>query len=100
MLARPTHLGLCGKREGDTVARMRRLLDLPNAARLLSAKIIRRHAEDHQPPLVVTLPQLLQAGILRRVAALRGGVDDQDGLPRVVRKPDVAALERREGKRI
>ena len=71
---------------------MRRVLDLGRAARLLSAEIVRRDADDHQAALVVALPQLLQAGILRGVAALRGGVDHEDRLAGIVRELDVAAL--------
>src|SRR5262245_1225673 len=65
-------LGLGGERETDAVLAMRGLDDVGRAARLLSAEVVRRHADDHQPASVVALPQLLQAGILRGEAAERG----------------------------
>ena len=47
--------------------------DIGRRARLLSAEIVRRHADDQEAAVAVAFPQLLQPRILRRVAALGGG---------------------------
>src|SRR5215475_1434324 len=69
MGVRPLHLRLGGERETDAVFAVRRLHDLGRAARLLAAKIVRRHADDHQPAFAVARPELLQARILGSIAA-------------------------------
>src|SRR3546814_4501294 len=50
------------------------------AARFLAAEIIRRHAQHHEAPVAIGVPDLLQVGVLRGEAALRGGIDQQHGL--------------------
>ena len=67
-------------------------MDVIDAAGLLTAEIVRGHADHHQAALSKAGPELLQAGILRRVAAQRGGVDDEDRFAGVVGEPDVAAM--------
>ena len=74
--------------------------DLGGAARLLAAEIVRRHADDHQPALVIARPQFLQAGILRRVAAKRRGIDHHDRFAGVIGKTDRAALQSSERERV
>ena len=56
-------------------AAMGDVVDLVRSAGLLITEIVGGHADDHQSALAELGPQLLQAGILRGEAALRGGVD-------------------------
>src|SRR5262245_44284248 len=100
MRTRPLHLRLCGKRKADAVLAVCSLRDLGRAAGLLAAEIVRGYADDHQAALVVAPPELLQTGILGRVAAERGSIDDEDRLAGVVGELDVGAVESGEGKRI
>src|SRR5262245_2903232 len=96
----PFDLGLGSQWEGDAVLGMSGLGNFGGAARLLAAEVVRRYAHDHQPASVIAGPKLLQPGILRGVAAKRGGIDDQDRLAGVVRQPNVTAFERREAERV
>src|SRR5882672_5358499 len=89
----PFDLHLGRERKADMVFAMRGLQDVVRAAWLLAAEIVRRHGDDHQAALMVTGPKLLQAGILGRVAAERGGVDDEDRLARGVGELDVGRIE-------
>src|SRR5262245_61196176 len=100
MRLRPPDLGLGGERKAHAVFVMGGLVDLGRAAGLLAAEVVRRHADDQQTLVAVALPQLLKAGILRRVAALRGGVDDKDRLAGVLGEAKVAAVKagKRKGK--
>src|SRR5262245_32035246 len=93
-------LGLGGERERHAEGLIGRAGDLVGAARLLAAKVIRRHADDHQPARAKARPQLLQAGILRREATARGRVDDEDRLAGVLDQPDLTAIEPGKGERI
>src|SRR5689334_9437660 len=76
MRIRSLHDHLAGDRERDAVV-MLRLGDLLGPAGLLAAEIIGGHADDDKPAFAKLAPQFLQARILRGVAALRGGVDDE-----------------------
>src|SRR5690606_25328625 len=76
----PEHLLLLGEREVDVEIDLAEFPDLLGRTGLLAAEIVRRHAKHHQALVPVVAPQLLQVGILRGEAALRGGVDQQHGL--------------------
>src|SRR5258708_16992769 len=65
--------------------------DFGGVARLLSAEIVGRHADDQQAAVAIARPQVLQSSILRGVAALAGGVDDQDRLTGMLSELDGAA---------
>ena len=69
-----------GQRKIHAVAGGAEFLNLRFGPRFLRAEVIRRHAQHDQSLRPVAFPQLLQAGLLRRVAALGGGVDNQDGM--------------------
>src|SRR5215510_3071478 len=58
------HLGLGGEREAHAVFIMRGRHDLDRCAGLLAAEIVRRHADNLEPLLVVARVELLQAGEL------------------------------------
>jgi len=94
------HDDLGGDREGDAVLVLRRLGDLLGPARLLSAEIVGGHADDDEPAVAKLAPQLLQAGILRGVAALRGGVDHEQRPAGEFGEADVAAGQRRKRERV
>src|SRR5262249_44551309 len=85
--------GLLGEREGDAVHVVRGRVDLARAARLLTAEVVRRYRDDHQPALAIARPELLQAGILQRGTSLRGGVHDEERLACIGGEADVAAVE-------
>src|SRR5882672_6381635 len=87
------HLGLGGEWKAHAVFIVRGVHDVDWCAGLLAAEIVRGHADDFQPLAVVARVELLQAGELRRVAALRGGIDDEHRLASVVDKPNVAAAK-------
>src|SRR5438093_1624019 len=98
MRIRPPHLRLRGERKTDVVFATRSPDDFLGAAGLLAAEVVRGNRDDHKTTLAITRPQLLQTSVLGRIATQRGGVDDENGLAGVVDKPDVGALEPREGK--
>ena len=91
MSIRSDHNGLGRDREGNAVLVVRGLRDLAGAAGLLAAEIIGGYADHGEPALAKLAPELLQAGILRSVAAERSSVDDQQRLARERGKADVVA---------
>ena len=95
MRIRALHHGLGGDRKLHAILMVRGFRDLFRFARLLSAKIVRRHGDDHQPAVMKPRPQFLQSGELRREPALRRRVDDEDRLARVVCELDVGAIKAR-----
>ena len=64
-------------------------------AGLLRAELVAREAEHHQAPVGVLLVQLLQALVLRRQAALAGGVDHQHDLSGVLAEVLLGAVDAR-----
>ena len=100
MRIRALHDGFCRDRKGNAILVLRGLRDLGRAAGLLSAEIVGGNADDHQAAVVKLGPQLLQSGILRREAAQRRRVDDQQRPAGIVGEPDIAARQRRKRKRI
>src|SRR6266851_2474984 len=63
------HLRLGGEGKADAIFAVRGPGDVVRAAGLLAAEIVGGYADDHQSPIVVAHPELLEAGILRGVAA-------------------------------
>ena len=92
--------GLRRNREGDAVLVLRGLGDLASAARFLPAEIVGGNADDRQAATVKFGPQFLQAGILRRESAKRGGIDDQQRVAGKLGQPDIAAGQSRKRKRV
>ena len=93
MRGRALDLGLGGEGKAHAIFAMSGLVDLGGAAGFLPAEVVRRHADDQETAVAVARPQLLQAAELRSVAALRGGVDDQDRLAGVCGERQVFAVE-------
>src|SRR5260370_32142533 len=94
------HLGLGGERKAHAVFIVRGVHDVDRCTGLLAAEIVRGHADDLEPLAMVARVELLQAGELRRVAALRGGIDDEHRLAGVVRKANNAAAKSSEREHI
>src|SRR5262249_27499615 len=92
MRVRSPDLRLGGERKADAVLAARGEDNLLRPARLLSAEIVRRDRDDHQPAVAIARPQLLQAGILRRVATQRSGIDHEDRPPGPRRQPQLPPL--------
>src|SRR5579871_4832855 len=88
---------------GDREARAILLLggggDFSGVTWFLAAEVVRRYADDQKAAVAVARPQLLEPGILRGVAALGRGVDDQNRLSGMLGQLDVAALQAREVER-
>ena len=91
------HLDLLGQRERDAVGGGAERGDLLGAARLLSAELVARHAEDREALVGVLLVHLLEALVLGREAALRGHVHDEERLVLVVVEVERGAVEAVEG---
>src|SRR6185312_2803599 len=87
------HLDLREQREGDAVAGVAELADRRLVARLLVAELVAGKAQHHQAAVAVVPPQLFQAGVLRRKAAFRGHVDDQQGLASPFRQRAFVAVD-------
>ena len=83
-------------RERDAVAGRAERLDLLGRARLLATELVARHADHAEATVGVLLVQRLEAGVLRREAALAGDVDDEQRLAGVVGERRRLALERLE----
>src|SRR5579875_213267 len=73
-------LDLGENRKLDPVIELAKFFDLLVRARLLMAELIAWESEDFEAAIAVLGVQLLQALVLRRVAAAAGGVDDQQHL--------------------
>ena len=73
-------LDLGHHREAHAVVQLAEGGDLLVAARVLAAELVARETDDHEAAVAVVLPELLEAGELRREAAGAGGVDDQQHL--------------------
>src|SRR5262249_47813701 len=71
------HLDLGEHREGHAVVPLAEGPDLLGAARLLAAELVRREAEDDEAAAGILLVEALEAGVLRREAALRRDVHDE-----------------------
>ena len=82
--ARPVDLELLEHRERDAVAHRAERLDLLGRARLLAAELVAREPEHLEALLGVALVHRLEGGVLRRQPALRGDVDDEEGLAGMV----------------
>ena len=81
-------------RERDAVVLLAERADLLLGAGLLVAELVAREAEHHQPLVGVVVVQLLQALVLRRQAALAGGVDHEDDVADVGAEVLVLTVER------
>src|SRR5690348_6248522 len=68
--------------------------DLLVRAGLLAAEVVHREAEHHEPLPLVPAIERFQAFVLRRVAALARGVDDQQHLAGVLAKRLRTLIER------
>jgi hypothetical protein len=71
-------------------------LDLVFSAGLLRAKIVGRHAKDHEALIALRFPQRLEPGILGCKSALACHIDDQDRLPLELGERQLAAVDRAE----
>src|SRR5260221_1253898 len=87
---------LVGERKIDRVVALAELLDLVGRARLLLAEIVRRHTDDDEAAIAVLTPERLEILILRGVAAERGGVDDENRVPAILRQRQLFAVDRGE----
>src|ERR1700730_2889669 len=76
---------------------MHGLADLLCTAWFLAAEVVGRYPNNQQPPHAISLPQLLEPGVLRGITAQRRGIDDQDRLARVLDKTNVRMRKSREG---
>src|SRR6516225_11680467 len=65
------------EREVDGITRGAETLDFGGRPRFLGAKIVRRYAEHDEAATAVPLPESLEITVLRRVAAIGGGVNDK-----------------------
>jgi hypothetical protein len=98
-------LRFCEYREIDGVLVDAEARDLLVRAGLLAAEVVRRKAEHDQAASAVFAVERLEALVLRRVAALAGGVHHQHDLARVfaqrarllVERVEAAVEERRAG---
>ena len=81
------------QRERDAEVALAEALDLGLVPGLLVAELVAREAEHGEALVGVLVLQLLQALVLRREAALRGGVDDEHHLPVVRREVDLGAVD-------
>ena len=66
--------------EGDLEVSLTEFLDGLLGGRLLSAEVVAGESGDDESLRLMALIQRLQAGILPRVAALAGDIDDEPGL--------------------
>jgi hypothetical protein len=80
------------EREGHAVVQLAERFDLFVATGLLVAELIAWKAEDFQAFAVVFRVEALQALVLRREAALAGGVDDEQDLAAIVTETLVVAV--------
>ena len=90
-------LDLVEDREGDAPRHRAVLEDLVHRTGLLAAELVAREAEHGEAAVGVGALQLLELLVLGRQPALRGDVDDEQHLVRVVgerRSPAVGGLER------
>lgn len=71
---------LLEQREADTEVQLAEFGNRPFVTGLLLAELVARKAQYHQALVLVLLPELLQALVLRGEAAFAGGVDHEDGL--------------------
>src|SRR5215472_11332566 len=81
---------LAHHRERHAVVQLAERCDLVVRAGILGAELVARKADDDEAAVAVRFPKLLEAGELRREAALARGVDDEEHL----------ALLRREARRL
>ena len=77
------HVRLREHRERDAEVRLAELGDLLVRARLLPGDVVGGEAEQDEAVVAPVAVELLEPLELRRVAALRGGVDDEDDLAAV-----------------
>ena len=77
---------LAHHRKADAVVELAERGDLVVRARVLGAELVAREADHDQALVAVVLPELLEAGELRREAALARGVDDQQHLAALARE--------------
>src|SRR5690606_33401654 len=79
----PADPTLLGEGIADAVAVADRLRDGEPVQRLLSAEVIARDGDQHQPPSLIALPELLQRRELPGETTARRRVDDQDRPPAI-----------------
>src|SRR5262249_34677729 len=90
---RAVHLDLRVERERDVVARRAEALDLALVPGLLVPELVAREAE-HLEASVVEFPiQRLEASVLRREAALRRDVHDEQRLAAIARERLLDAVD-------
>ncbi|MOA16023.1 hypothetical protein D3C78_1362130 [compost metagenome] len=82
------------QRKADTEVQLAELGDRSFVTRLLLAELVAGKAEHHQALVLVGLPQLFQALVLRSETALAGGVDHQHGLAGEIRQGLLLTLDR------
>jgi hypothetical protein len=87
------HLHLLEERESDLVTIRAERPDLTGVARLLAAELVARETQHRESARRELLVQLLETGVLRRVAALARGVHDEDDLAVPVAERDRIAFE-------
>src|SRR5690606_36481067 len=93
MRAGAVDLDLGRHREIHPVVERAELLDLLLAARFLVAELVAGKPQHHQSAFAIVAPELLQAGVLRGEAALRGHVDEQLHLSSELREPQRLAAD-------
>ena len=91
LFAAHMHLGKHGK--SNAVVQGAEFFDLILRAWFLSAKVIAGKSAHHQPALVVTLMQLLQARVVRGESALGGDIDDEKHLAGVFCEAYLASFD-------
>jgi len=87
------HVDLGEHREADLVSERAEAGDFRRVARFLRAELVAREAEDDEAARAVLPVKLLEPLVLRREAALAGGVDDEYHLPLVVGEGLLVAVE-------
>src|SRR5690606_8586247 len=85
------------ERKAHAVIEAAELLDLGSIAGLLLAELVAGKTDHHQTARPVTLPQLLQRGVLRGEAATAGHIDQQQGLASPLRQGQRLAIQSTHG---
>lgn len=81
------------QRKTHAVVELAELADRSFAARLLLAELIAGKAQHDQALILVGLPQLFKAFVLRRETALARGIDHQHGFTGEIRQGLLLALD-------
>ena len=88
------HFNLRHQGEGDAMILAAKLLDLLVGTGFLMPELVARETDDDQSAVLVLLIEGFQSVVLRREAALRGCVDNEEHLAFVVGKAHFLALVR------